>query len=226
MKVAIMQPTYIPWIGYFDLINRVDTFVFLDDVQFEKRSWQNRNRILHNGDYFFLTIPVKAASQVTSIIDIEIDQSTNWQRKHIMTIERSYAKCPFTKEMVDSLAKVIHHQNTKLVDINIPLIMIISEKIGLTTEFLLSSELKTEGKRSEKLVNILKRLNCLEYLSPNGSRDYIEEEGVFKNAHINVEYQNYVPQSYTQRNVQKFIPYLSIVDLIANIGFQEAYKYI
>jgi hypothetical protein len=227
MKIAIMQPTYIPWLGYFELIHSVDTFVFLDDVQFEKSSWQQRNRILINGDYLFLTIPVLSKNnRFANIFEMEIDNRRDWSKKHIVSIEQAYAKCPFKLDILNIIVEILKSSTLKLIDINIPIIKIISEELGYRTKFILSSELKTTGKRSDKLLNILRLLNSNNYLSPAGSKEYIENEGILESAGINVEYQNYIPKAYPQRNKGEFVPFLSIVDLIANVGFGEAGKYI
>jgi len=227
MKIAIMQPAYIPWIGYFDLIQRVDTFVFLDDTQFEKQSWQQRNRIWHNGDYRYLTIPViTKGNHFANIMDVEFDPTKKWSKKHLLTIEQSYAQCSHTKEILSVLESALCLECTKLVDITIPIIQTISNRIGFNTKFVRSSELAVSGKRSQKLVNIINALGGKYYLSPNGAKGYIDEDCLLPTSEICLEYQNYSLKDYPQKIAGSFVPYLSIVDLVANVGFERAKQYI
>ena len=103
MKGAIMQPTYLPWAGFFNLISDVDVFVILDDVLFEKHSWQSRNRILQNGKELLLSIPIASQSHETCIKDIMISSNSKWGKKHLQTIQQSYAKSPYKADLLSLL---------------------------------------------------------------------------------------------------------------------------
>lgn len=222
MKCAIMQPTYLPWAGYFSLLSTVDTFVFLDDVQFSKGSWQQRNRILLNGKEHYLTVPILKKGKSTQLIsEVKIDHSKPWKRKHLQTLKQAYIKYPFAEEIIPLLKEWIDSENKFLVDLNIKIIKVISEKLDLHPTFVKSSDIAVSGKRSEYLINICQQLRADTYISPPGSKQYIDEEDLFAKSDINIEYFSYSPQPYLQVKNSNFISHLSIVDMIANIGFEE-----
>ena len=122
--VSIMQPTFLPWTGYFKMILRSDLFVFLDDVQFDKRSWQQRNKILKNdGKEFLLTIPVKSKGKFfQKINEVEVDNSTNWKDKHLKLLEMNYSKHKFFKQVFDSISNTYKENTNSLSEFNIKLI--------------------------------------------------------------------------------------------------------
>lgn len=220
-----MQPTYIPWSGYFNMINSVDVFVFLNDVDFSKRSWQQRNKILFQNREFYLTIPVKNKGQQL-INEVEVDDTQSWRDKHKATLYHAYSKCPFGKEILDLIFDELEKPERLLANINIAIIEEINKKLGIDTKIILSSDIPVKGKKSEYLLNICNYLNTDTYLSARGSKNYIDEEGILPKSNIKVEYHNYHPQTYNQINNDNFIPYLSIVDVIANLGFNQTRKYI
>lgn len=225
MKCAIMQPTYLPWIGYFDLINSVDYFVFLDDVQFNKRSWQQRNRILLNGKEKLLTVPVLTKGKQQQLInEVRIDYTQNWVKDHIQTLEIAYSKHPYGSEIINLYIETVEKKPAFLSNLNKELIKEIMIRKDLQTITLSSSDIPVSGKKSEYLLNICKYLNVNTYVSAVGSREYIEEEGLFEKSEIEVIYQSFTPFTYTQKNSESFFPYLSGLDLIANVGFSETKK--
>lgn len=218
MKCAIMQPTYLPWLGYFKMMNQVDTFVFLDDIQFSKRSWQQRNKIaLHNQEKI-LTIPCNSKGlRHQKINEVNMDLSTNWKLQHQKTIEQAYRDYPYSSEL-RYILELYNEPTNKLSEFTIALIKEIAKEANITTEFVLSSELKATGSKSEYLLNICNELGVTEYVSAAGSRDYIEEEGLFAQSPIWVTYEQSEPFIYTQYNGNPTIPYLSSIDFIANHG--------
>lgn len=226
MKIAIMQPTYLPWIGYFNLIKNVDKFIFLDDVQFSKQSWQQRNRILFNNNYKFLTVPVDKKSSSKLIKDIKIYHNSPWKQSHLGMLKQTYNKHDFFNDVFGVLEEILLSPVEYLVDLNLNFIKIVSEKLDLNPEFHFSSDIEVFGKRSEYLIKICENFNADKYLSPIGSKEYIEEEGLFKKSGIKVEYQNFKHPVYPQKNSTEFLPYLSIVDLLFNVGFREARGYL
>ncbi|PZU94879.1 MAG: hypothetical protein DCE90_13740 [Pseudanabaena sp.] len=226
MKCVIMQPTYLPWAGYFNLISQADIFVFLDDVQYERRSWQSRNRILLNNQPYFLTVPVHSLSQSQIINTIKLDDSQNWRAKHFKTVEHTYSKHPYQKEILIVLQCLFDKSVQNLSELDIVLIQILAEHLGLSTKFLRASELNIDGKRSEHILKICEYLNCHEYLSPIGSKEYLQEDKVFEKSKINLSFQEYQPKPYPQLKCSNFISHLSIIDVVANIGWQGALEYI
>ena len=207
-----MQPTYLPWSGYFDLINRSDKFVFLDDVQFAKRSWQQRNRIVVNGKELYLTVPVLSKGKMEQrICDVVVDDSQNWREKHMKTLELAYKKTPMGRELCDIIFDVLQSEETKISTINQKIIRNICHYLSIKTEFVNSSDLACDGAKSSKLVNICKKLGAREYLSAAGSHEYIESEGLFRLENIKVTYQNYCVRPYPQLKAQQFMPYMSFI---------------
>lgn len=226
MQCAIMQPTYIPWAGYFNLISEVEVFVFLDDVQFEYQSWQTRNQILINGLSQWITVPVRRNSLQQIIQDISIDDQQKWRRKHVICLQQTYGKHVYGLELSDIFKIIQNIDFSYLANLNIQIIQYISYKIGLQTQFLRSSELSQGGKRSEHLYNICKACGCDEYLSPMGSAEYLKLDGIFENSSIKLEFQNYQPAVYPQHKQSYFVSHLSILDVIANLGYAETARYV
>lgn len=219
MKCAIMQPTYLPWLGFFKMMNRVDKFVFLDDVQFAKRSWQQRNKIALQNREKMLTIPcITKGLRDQKINEVYMDLSTNWKSQHQKTIEQAYRNHPYFLEL-QSILEIYNEPTNKLSEFTISLIKEIAKKANITPEFFLSSELKANGSKSEYLLNICNELGATEYVSAAGSKDYIEEEGLFTQSDIFVTYEQSEPFIYEQYNGKPIIPYLSSIDYIANHGF-------
>ena len=224
---SIMQPTYLPWTGYFQLIHRADNFVFLDDVQFEKRSWQQRNRVLLNGAEHFLTIPVhNKGKRDQLIIDVMTNDEQPWRDKHLSTLRQAYQKHRFGPDVLEVIEGVLSDSTESLVEITIDLITAICAMLDLDVTLLRSSTLPVQGKKSLYLFNICDYLGADRYLSAKGSRDYIEGENVFRSNGCPVDYQDYRPRMYPQKGAASFVPYLSIIDLIANVGCVEAVNHL
>lgn len=226
MRCAIMQPTYFPWAGYFNLMTEVDVFVFLDDVQFEKRSWQSRNRVLINGNPHWITVPVKAESQSEFIKNIRIDDTTVWREKHCKLLQHTYAKCSFANQLREWEDMLLNKSLDLLADLNICIIQELASKLKLDVKFYRASDLGVGGKRSEHLLNICNAVECNQYLSPNGSRQYLEEDGVFANSTIQLLFQNYIPKPYKQRGSAEFVSHLSILDIMANLEWNTIVQYV
>ncbi|WP_395344869.1 WbqC family protein [Ningiella sp. W23] len=225
-RCAIMQPTYLPWAGYFHLIASVDVFVFLDDVQFDRRSWQSRNRIFDGGQVNYLTCPVKKASRDTLIRDIALSDDGTWQAQHIKKISLNYAKAPFFQDLKCLIELLTESQYGSLSALNRSIITLISEQLGLRTIFEVASTLNCGGKRSEHLLNICRKVNASSYLSPQGSREYLAADNTFANSGVELAFQEYSPQPYVQVHSPSFESHLSIVDVLANIGINKTRTYI
>jgi len=226
MDLAIMQPTYLPWIGYFDLINLSDNFVFLDNVKFEKSSWQTRNKIPINNELSYLTVPV-SGSRNQIIFEVLINEESNWRKKHIKTLNTVYKNYPFGEWMLDIILPIIDDLSiTKLSLLNINLIKSISREIEINSNFHLGSQIPTAEKKSLRLVEICKTFKAKKYYSPIGAKDYIEKENALRENNIEVVYQNLKLDEYPQIHVKNFVPKLSIIDLMANVGPENSKKYI
>jgi len=226
MKCVVMQPTYLPWSGYFNLIAQADVFVFLDDVQYERSSWQNRNRILLHGQVHFLTVPSERNSLDQKINTIQIDDKKNWRQKHDRTLKQAYAKHPYSQDLEAISNIILNPALGQLADLNIQIILTIVDRLGLTSKFVRSSKLGITGQRTERLIKFCQHFNCDEYLSPVGAADYLAEDGHFETAPVRLSFQNFTPSPYPQRKQTDFVSHLSVVDAIANLGWKKTLQYV
>jgi len=217
LRLVVLQPSYLPWLGYFDQMRRADVFVFYDDVQYDRESWRNRNRIKTREGWQWLTVPVRLGGRFGSaIVDVEIDERRDWRRKHLMTLAQSYARAPYLKRYLEGIERILLARGARLVDLNIELTRYLSDELGLTTRCLRSSELGVAGARSERLVDICRALQATHYLTGDAARSYLDET-LFEEAGIRVEYHGYRHPSYSQLHGE-FLPYMSVVDLLFNCG--------
>lgn len=223
MKVAIAQPTYLPWLGYFDLMDQVDAFVLLDSVQFEKQSWQQRNRIKTPIGLQWLTVPVGFHNRFGhQIRNIEI-RDDEFARKHLRTIEVNYHRSPFFDPYFQELTKILlSYSSGRLVDLNARLIRWFCELLNIQTPILYSSAMNQDGRRSELLVNLCKALSADSYVSPLGSATYLLRDlESFRGIGIEITFQHYEHPVYRQ-HFPPFCPYASVVDLLLNEGPRSA----
>jgi len=226
-----MQPTYIPWLGYFDLIDQVDKFVFLDDVKLEKCSWQVRNRIRSSRGELYLTIPIRRTVGRDKLIINEavINEGLIWRKTHLKSIFFAYRKAAFFEEVYPFVETLINTKTENLADFNYNVIVLIAKRIGIDKKFIRSSELDNLcGKKDARVVSICKAIGCDEYLSPQGAAVYIERNspgGEFVKNNMLLFYQNYSHPVYTQL-YGEFLPYLSSIDLLFNCGFDGSLEII
>lgn len=218
MRVAIMQPTYLPWIGYFSLMDRVDHFVILDSVQFERRSWQQRNRIKTANGIQMLTVPVlKKGKRDQHICEVEVDQSSRFTLKHQNAIKCAFAGAPFYERYSDRIFNVLDKDAPLLPDLTIGLIIELRDLLGITTEVSRSSEMSVTGSKADLLADICSQLGANEYISPLGSKDYMDQSSAFSDLGINVLYHEYEHPLYRQLHGE-FEPFMSTIDLLFNVG--------
>lgn len=220
--VVCMQPTFVPWAGFFDLIAQSDHFVFLDDVQFSKQSWQQRNRIRTNKNLEWLTVPVRVKGRSGQLInEVEIDQGVNFPRKILRAIEMNYGHAEYFEKYFVSLENILS-QNTMLCEMNIALTEYIAKELGISNKLIKNSELCVSGSRSSRLINICKELGAGTYLSAKGASEYLTQDiGLFRNKCIKVLLHNYEHPVYNQQYFP-FIPYASVIDLLFNEGDMSA----
>ena len=217
--VVISQPTYLPWLGYFRLMKEADTFVFLDNVQFVRRSWQCRNRIKAPTNWIWLTIPT-CHKGVSLIKDIEIDNTKPWARKHQKALPVCYGKAPYFEAHFPFFKSVYEKTWKTLSDLNISIIKYLASQLGLSPVYVRSSQLNVEGKRTELLLNICKTLNADRYVSSIGAAGYMMEDDaipLFRKRGIYVNFLEYKHPTYPQL-FGDFIPNLSYVDCLFNSG--------
>jgi hypothetical protein len=222
-----MQPTYLPWAGYFNLMAQVDVFVYLDDVQFERQSWQTRNRILLQGREHLLVVPTARLALDTRIDAARVADDPRWRSDHWKTLVAAYGKAAHGATLLELLRPFYEGPAPALLaQFNEGLVTAIAGAIGLRTPTLKSSSLACTGKRSEHVALICAALGCDEYLSPQGARQYLEQDGFADNSGVGLRFQNYEPPPYAQRGAPAFVPRLSVVDVLANLGVEATLQYV
>jgi len=228
MKCAIIQPSYIPWKGYFHQIEKADVFIFYDDVQYDKHGWRNRNRIKTHQGVTWLTIPVHSAGVVvehTPINQVEIDWHRPWQKKHLSAMQQAYSKAPFFTQYRDLLYYFYHDLHPLLLaDYTIELTLLLCKELGIkNTTFMRSSDIIAEGHKTERIIRILTQLGVTDYISGPSAKNYIEEE-LFNIEGITFEYMTYQYPEYTQL-YPPFEAQVSIIDLLLMTG-PDALSYV
>ena len=215
MICAIHQPQYLPWLGYFDKMDRADVFVFLDDTQFKKNEWQNRNRIKTAQGWQWITVPVMHHFG-QNIRDVKINNDLRWPHKHTQALRQNYGKAGYFERYWPFFEEMFAREWAGLGELNMHVVTGIARELGIDTTLLVSSEVGKEGEASEALISICKRVGADAYLSGEGGRGYVEEER-FEEAGIALEYQQYQHPEYPQR-FGEFVSHLSVVDLLFNVG--------
>lgn len=219
MIVSIHQPTFLPWLGFFEKIKVSDKFVFLDTVQFEKNSFDNRNRFLSRNGLEWITVPVKTSGRFGSnpLLDVVIDDSRRWRAKAARSLEEWYGKCPYFQEAADLvLTELLDLSNDSLGELNLKILHRVIEYLDLNTRLIRASELCVGGAKSDLVANIVEAVGGREYFSGCNGANYLNIED-FNRRGISVTFQNYVPRQYPQRT-KDFISHLSIFDPLANNG--------
>lgn len=226
MKCAIMQPHYLPWPGYFNLMSKVDKYIFLDDVQFSKNSWQSRNQIIINNHKKWITIPTKKSSLKTNINNKLIDFSKNWQLKQSKTIIQAYSKHSYIKDLEELMNFCNTIKLLNLSDYNIEILKFLSFKLNIKVEFIKSSVFNSKKERTYRVIEILEKIKASEYLSPIGAKDYLEQDKFNEITKVKLKFNDFQSMPYVQKKFKSFLPNLSIIDLIANLGWTEATRYV
>lgn len=221
MKAAILQSSYIPWKGYFDIIHDVDVFVFLEDVQFTKKDWRSRNRIKTAGGIKWLSVPVTGGIDQL-IHETRIDYSQDWAGKHKKTIQHSYASCDYYGSYRDDILGIFDKKYETISDLNISAIRKLSDLLGITTRTVDSKDLGAIGKKDDRLIGICEKLGADRYLSGPAARDYIVNEK-FDKARIKLEYKDYEGYPEYKQQWGDFNHFLSVIDLIFNCGEKAPY---
>ncbi len=227
MKVVILQSNYVPWKGYFDLIQEADVFVFYDCVKYTKNDWRNRNIIYTKNGKQWLTIPIESAATNQMIQDVEI-KNKNWQKLHFKTLFFGYKKAPYFYQLEELIIDYLQDKEwNSLSELNQYLLQKISEKIGIKTQFRNANEFDMTGDRVERLFSILEKLNATEYISGQAAKSYLDgQEHLFEEKKILLSFKNYPSYPvYTQLS-EPFEHGVSILDLIANIEWKEIKNYI
>lgn len=221
MRLAIMQPYFFPYIGYFQLLNTVDKFVVYDDVNFIKQGWINRNRIIINGTPQFLTVPLKKASPNKLILETLILENSKWQRKLLRTIEMSYKKAPNFEIGYSIVEKVIQLERKNISELAYYSILKVKEYLEIPTPMESSSSIYSNKhlKGQERVLDICHQEKADWYINPIGGQDLYDRE-LFQKNKIKLSFIQTEKVNYQQFDGD-FIPYLSIIDMIMFLSKSE-----
>ncbi len=221
MILSVHQPQYLPWLGFFDKIRQSDCFVYLDQVQYKEREYQNRNRVRTKEGWMWLTVPVKSTGLGRQCIrSVEVDNSSDWAKKHLASLEKCYNRAPFFKEHYQFLEEVYTTRWEKLVDLNIKITGYLLEQFKITTPVKMESSVGTTSLSTGRIIELCLALKADTYLSGTGGKDYLEEEK-FSQAGIRLEYQQFAHPRYQQvyaATQDEFMPNMAAVDLLFNEG--------
>jgi hypothetical protein len=220
MKGVILQPTYLPWLGYFEMINSSDIFVVFDNVQFVKKSWQQRNKIKTANEITSLTVPIKKTSRSTKINEIEISYDHgNPLENHWSTIELAYKKAQYFSNYKDTLKSIFKEKYSTLIDLNMNLIQSICKILEIETNIVFASDFINNFSKNNKTENIIDLCNSIgidHLYDAKGASDFLELSK-FKDNNIQIKFQEYTHPTYSQL-WKNFVSHLSIIDLIFNEG--------
>ena len=219
-----MQPTFLPWLGYFELIYKSDVFIFLDDFQFSVQSYHQRNRLFVNkGQVDWYTVPVRKSSSFQMPLNkTQINEDTPWRAKLLKRIQQNYGKTKHFNAYEETIKNWLLSPAQNLAEQNITFIKMMCNILGFKTTFRQSSEYPSQGQRSERVVELLKWCNSHCYHCARGSFDYMFQDKVFPVSSIVTLFQDHHPKQYKQiGSPGKFIPFLSILDALFNVGPAE-----
>lgn len=215
--IGVLQPGYLPWLGFFEQLARVDLFVIYDDVQHEKGAWRNRNRIKTAQGVQWLTVPVLTKGKDFPLIkDVRINKGENWRARHVKALRQNYGKAAFFPEYAPGLFAVLEQDWDLLLDLNLALIRWLADQLGIHTELVLSSDLDIPGAGAERLIRIIRHLGGSVFYEGAAGRNYIRPEA-FREQGIEVVFQDYAHPVYPQL-YGPFVSHLSVVDLLFNRG--------
>ncbi len=218
MRISIMQPGYLPWLGFFDLMARCELFVILDDVRFAPRDWRSRNRIRTKDGWVWLTVPVLSKGRAgQNILDAQINNDINWRHTHLNCLRIHYAKAPYFKDYIRLFEDVYTRQWNSLLELDMALISSLSRQMKIETPVMHSSSLSlTDVSGNERIIKICQELDAQELYDSQGAKPFIQMP-LFEEANIRVVFQDYRHPEY-QQVYEPFLPYMSVVDLLFNEG--------
>jgi hypothetical protein len=216
-RVAIVQSSYVPWKGYFDLIRACDEFILLDDAQFTRRDWRNRNRIKTKDGTRWITIPVRVRGRYLQSIEETEVADPGWADSHWRLIEASYRKAPCFARFRDPIRAAYENPSRRLSEVNHRLIVAICGQLGIRTPITFSAAYRPEGRRSARLVDLCRKAGATSYLSGPSARAYLELRR-FEEAGIAVEFADYSDYPEYPQLHGPFDHFVSVLDLIFNVG--------
>jgi len=217
MIISVHQPQYLPWLGYFHKMYQSDAFVFLDNVQYKKREYQNRNRIRTKSGDIWLTVPVmKDVDPYPKISSVRVDNSQSWQKKHWRAASLNYSRAPYFKKYGNYFEEIYKKEWKMLADLNIEIVKYMAQSIGIERPVYLESQLNITTKNTMRIIDICGALKADTYLSGIGGKEYLDETQ-FNASGIKLVYQDFRHPRYPQC-YEPFLPYMSAIDLLFNCG--------
>ncbi len=210
---------YLPYIGFFNKIKKADIFVIGDDFRYSKGYFYNRNKIKTPHGELMLTVPLKKNSSLKELKEVEISNNRDWSKKHLQNIELYYKKSNYFENYIDFFERIYNKEWKTLYDLNVETLFYLLEQLDIDVPIYYTSSLLKDyvfTNKTQKLVDICKELNATVYLSGISGKDYITEK-IFEDNNLKLEYQNYLPKEYKQL-WGRFIPNLSVIDLLFNLG--------
>lgn len=218
MKLAVMQPYFFPYIGYYQLVAAVDAFVFYDDVNYINRGWINRNRVLVQGTPKYITVPLAGASQNRTIAEIAIDGDKRWRRVIVKTLEHSYAKAPHAGEVLPMVRKVLEVPAESIAELARHSVIQVAEHLGMRTRFIESSSAfhNAHLRGEERILDLCEQTGASTYINAIGGRELYKREH-FTQRGIELRFLEPHNVRYSQGQ-DEFVPWLSIIDVMIHLG--------
>lgn len=231
-RLAIMQPYFFPYVGYWQLMQAVDRFVIYDDVNYINRGWINRNRLLINSQPALITLPLRQASQNKKICDIDIAPTAEWQKKMLRMIEVTYKKAPCFNDVFPVVERVLTHENNNLADFLAHHLQVMARFMEIETQFVVTSRSygNSQLAAQERILDICRREQIDVYVNAQGGKE-LYDTASFSEVGIDLRFIAMRPQPYPQRG-SGFTPYLSIIDALMEVGPEQirshldAYEYV
>jgi len=215
MKLVVLQPGYLPWLGFFDQMHWADTFVIYDDVQYTKNDWRNRNRIKGPGGPQWLTVPVH--HHLGDLIkDVAMPHDRRWVRSHVKSLQFAYSKARYFEDYFSPIKELIEAPHQRLIDLDMALIIYLKGALEIDAQILYSSRMQAQGNKLERLINICRECGATEYLTGDAAADYLDVK-LFEDNEIEIRYHHYKHPEYPQL-FGGFVSHLSVVDLLFNCG--------
>ena len=215
-SLAIMQPTFLPWAGYLALMDRADRFMLLDDVQFDKRSWQQRNRIKTANGPAWLTVPVLTKGRRHQTIrEVIIQPDVRFAKSALKTLEHAYSKAPYFDQVMERVTPAFEREKESLCELNIALIKELCDLMGLKADIVRSSATPVSSSKAQRLADLCSLQGAKRYVATPGSFDYLDRDSALKDAGIIVSCFTYKHPEWPQLH-GPFEPYMSALDLVMN----------
>jgi len=219
--IAILQPGYIPWLGFFELMARANLFVYFDNVQYTHRDWRNRNRIKMQGNWKWLTVPVIKSARSTLIRDIRINYNHIWIKSHLRSLKVSYSRAPFFSGFYEEFAAVLLAEPTWLWELDVHITELMKKYLHIKTPCYFASDIPDlSNDKNMRITDICRHFGAQILYDSSAASNFIDHD-LFESIGLKVIFQKYNHPVYPQIN-GKFIPFLSTIDLIFNTGSEAS----